>query len=133
MNIRLATVLDYDSGDYARLFKDAFGYYDEDHLPGVTLIAEDFGEKVGFLTGYWRSRTCFHIYYCGVIRKYANPVRSARLLAEGMKFLNSGSYLTVIENSNRPAMFAAIRAGFTPIGTRHEGGKCMVEWAKGSM
>ena len=130
MILRWSDIGDFDTGEYRRLFEESFGYYDEAHLPGVTMIAQEAGVKIGFVTGYWRSKRCFHILYAGITKANSNPVRTGKLLKLAVDMVESASCLMVIENHNRPAMMAAFRAGFTPIGTRIEHGICCVEWLR---
>jgi len=130
MTMRWARVSECASPEYAMLFGLAFGAYDFTQMPALTVVAEDDGKLVGFVSGYWRSKNCFYIQYAGIDPDYASPPRTARLLREAVEFIGCENYLTLVGNNNRAALYAIMRAGFTPIGFRQSlDGKGFVEWA----
>ena len=105
---------------YREMFVEAFGKYDEGHIPSNVFTVYDGDNPVGFCTCEAHGRGLLHLQYAGFL-KSVSGINKYRYYIEVLRTLHGMGYpiITGIINSlNNRALMWALRSGFRIVGVR---------------
>lgn len=133
MDLRFLSSEEIDT-QYHDLYKRCFGRENIVQAPSVVALAEDGGEVVGFMSGYWTNRIEFYIQFCSIVPEYRNQKKGFKYLRQALEkisTLGAAFYITMIPNDNVVAMKVILDCGFRLIGIRQStSGIILGEWLK---
>jgi len=115
---------------YKPLFKEIFGYYDENHIPRTVILHEVDGLPVGFVAGYMFLKDTFYMQYGGVTGAFTGHKKfwadgESWLIDQGVKHL-----ITVVENTNTTWQRVLLKMGFIAHGMKVNQGKIYLDYWK---
>lgn len=115
---------------YKPLFKEIFGYYDENHIPRTVILHEMGGRPVGFVAGYMFLKDTFYMQYGGVIGGFKGHVKFWQDGEAWLKNQDVKHVITVVENTNTAWQRVLMKLGFIPHGLKVNQGKIYLDYWK---
>ena len=115
---------------YRRYFEEAFGLYDETHIPCNIIIISDDDVIIGFASWYVHNVVTIYLQCIGFVN---NARKKYSYFCEVIRYMeNKGvAIMGTIYNNSKVALIWALRYGFNIVGTRTlSNGKILVEIIK---